>query len=370
MELTHFAPAERTPVKTLDKQAETFIDSPLLHHMLDAVPELFLVLNQQRQIVFANDAMLDLVGLDRKDLAFGLRPGELLGCIHASETDGGCGTTEFCRTCGAIHAILASLSGHKSVQECRITQNTGQSLDLQVWATPLDLSGEIYSIFAVKDISAEKRRRVLERIFFHDLLNTAGVVMSYADMLQYMDDDDDIKAALNDASRRLIDEIQAQRDLLAAESGELVIKLDLVDVYGLLHQLQHSYQNHVLAEDRSVVLKSDLEPVVFTSDQRLLGRVLGNMIKNALEACQPGETVTVGYVVEDGHIRFEVHNPNFMPRHVQLQVFQRSFSTKGGGRGLGTYSMRLLSEKYLRGKVDFITSVDDGTTFRATYPLE
>ena len=42
-----------------------------------------------------------------------------------------------------------------------------------------------------------------------------------------------------------------------------------------------------------------------------------------------------------------------MPRQVQLQIFKRSFSTKGAARGLGTYSMRLLSERYLKGVVSF-----------------
>lgn len=38
-----------------------------------------------------------------------------------------------------------------------------------------------------------------------------------------------------------------------------------------------------------------------------------------------------------------------MPRTSQLQIFQRSFSTKGKGRGLGTYSIKLLTERYLKG---------------------
>jgi len=59
-----------------------------------------------------------------------------------------------------------------------------------------------------------------------------------------------------------------------------------------------------------------------------------------------------------------------MPRNVQLQVFNRSFSTKGQGRGIGTYSIRLLVTRYLRGTVDFTSSKEQGTTFRARLPLE
>mgnify|MGYP006293419399 CR=1 len=39
-----------------------------------------------------------------------------------------------------------------------------------------------------------------------------------------------------------------------------------------------------------------------------------------------------------------------------MLLFKRSFSTKGVGRGIGTYSMKLFGEKYLKGKVDFKNS--------------
>lgn len=66
---------------------------------------------------------------------------------------------------------------------------------------------------------------------------------------------------------------------------------------------------------------------------------------------------------------FWVHNPTVMPRKVQLQVFQRSFSTKGKGRGLGTYSVKFLSERYLQGQVFFASTPETGTTFTVHYPL-
>jgi sensor histidine kinase regulating citrate/malate metabolism len=54
-----------------------------------------------------------------------------------------------------------------------------------------------------------------------------------------------------------------------------------------------------------------------------------------------------------------------MPPEVQLQIFQRSFSTKGKGRGVGTYSMKLLTERYLGGKLAFTSAAGEGTTFTA-----
>ena len=93
------------------------------------------------------------------------------------------------------------------------------------------------------------------------------------------------------------------------------------------------------------------------------------MLKNALEATPPQDTVTMS--CEDLR-RFRnvlVNNSTVMPQDVQLQVFQRSFSTKGeAGRGIGTYSMKLFGERYLGGEVDFVSRDSEGTTFRLRLP--
>ena len=59
-----------------------------------------------------------------------------------------------------------------------------------------------------------------------------------------------------------------------------------------------------------------------------------------------------------------------MPRSIQLQVFQRSFSTKGAGRGIGTYSIKLLTERYLGGKVSFVSEDGIGTRFSCHLPKQ
>ncbi len=65
-------------------------------------------------------------------------------------------------------------------------------------------------------------------------------------------------------------------------------------------------------------------------------------------------------------IFFFVYNKTVMTESVKLQVFQRSFSTKGKGRGIGTYSVKLFVERYLKGKVAFVSEEGKGTTFSVT----
>jgi signal transduction histidine kinase len=368
---SQFAPAERASRAEISLQAHAVLKVPLLEQLFNAVPDIVLIVNPQRQIVFANHNLLEALSLDKLETILGLRPGEALGCVHAFETVGGCGTSEFCKTCGAVQALLSSLRGQQMIQECRITLIGGEALDLQVWATPLHLNGEIFSIFVVKDISHEKRRRTLERIFFHDLLNVAGGIHGFTDMVKDATPAEIgiIINALSRLSDRLVDEINAQRELSAAENNELAVHPAALDSLTLLQEVESLYRYHEVVNGRRLELDPQSATVAFTSDPTLLRRVIGNMIKNALEGADLGEIVTLGCNQRGEAIEFWVHNPGYIPHRVQLQVFQRSFSTKGLGRGLGTYSMKLLSERYLKGKVSFTSSPEMGTIFRASFPL-
>ncbi|MDP8262499.1 MAG: hypothetical protein P9M13_04250 [Candidatus Ancaeobacter aquaticus] len=41
----------------------------------------------------------------------GKRPGELFGCVHATEMPAGCGTSVFCTECGAVKSIISAQNG-------------------------------------------------------------------------------------------------------------------------------------------------------------------------------------------------------------------------------------------------------------------
>ena len=370
---TEFAPAERAAPESIERQARLFDARKLLGLLPDAVPCVVLVVNQQRQIVFANERVTDLLPPERQvKRVLGLRPGEALGCTHAFENEGGCGTSEFCRTCGAVGAVLASQNGNANTRECRITRGKGsEALEFRVWTTPVAIDGEAFTIFAALDIAHEKRREALERTFLHDIYNVAYGLSWYGDFLKSAAPDKVGEHAdtIRRLTRELIEEIDAQRVLLRAETGELVLTFESMDSRRLLQETVELYSGHPVCHNRRLRIDDRAESVPLVSDRTLLLRVLCNMVKNALEACRPGETVTVSCVTQGNEVEFRVHNAGFMPRNVQLQIFQRSFSTKGRGRGLGTYSIRLLTERYLKGSVSFTTSAEAGTTFRARYPL-
>ena len=368
--LTRFAPAERADAGELRRQAGLFADQQFSRRIFDALPTVLAVLNRHRQIIFANRALLELVGAGEQTQVCGLRPGEALSCLHSSSA-GGCGTSEHCSTCGAVQAILAGIENRRAVEECRMTRCVGErreALDLRVAVTPFAYRGETLAFFAVSDVSHEKRRQALERVFFHDLLNVTGSIKGLAELLAPTEpaEQQEVARLIRLASEQAVVEIEAQRTLIAAENRDLTPNIEPLALPEVISALLATYRRHDLARGRELVLGAEVPEQVVRSDRALLGRILGNMVKNALEASRRGERVTIVPSVVAGTVEIAVHNPGIIPRQAQLQIFQRSFSTKGYGRGLGTYSMRLLSD-YLGAEVAFTTS-EEGTVFRLRLP--
>ncbi len=369
---TLYAPAERTPQNVLIERYEKFSSSQETILLLNSGPELFLILNKNRQIVFANKAVLDFLKLSEINQAFGVRPGEALGCKHAFETDGGCGTTAFCKECGAVNSILEGLSGVANNKECRIVTENNDALDLKVFSTPIEFEREQYVVFAVKDISNEKRRELLERLFFHDILNTAGSLKAYAELMTNFDldskEEEEFKSTIYDLSIRLIDEIKSQRILTSAENNELTVHPISIQIEEFLYKIAKDFKKSYFANNKFIEIETNITNSKFDVDETLLSRVIINMLKNALEASSDGDSVTIGAGEYDDFYEFWVHNPAAMPENVRLQIFQRSFSTKGSGRGIGTYSIKLLTERYLNGFASFKSGDELGTIFTVKIP--
>lgn len=369
---TEFAPAERAEPQIIETAHRAITSSAILVSILDALPDQVLVLNRQRQIVYGNRAATELAASLGQRSILGLRPGELLACRSALESPSGCGTAEACRTCGAVQAILDAAGGQRSNQECRITRQADSgpdALDLRVSATPFPWGDDELVLFVANDIADEKRRQILERVFFHDILNTAGGISSMAGMLAAGDLAlDEVKDDLAVASDTLVQEIKSQRILVAAENNALAVQWRTLEPRPFVEALVQTFRNHAVARGKRILIAPGSGGRPFVSDEALLSRVLGNLLKNALEASEAGETVTLGCLDDGDATTFTCHNGTAMPRQVQLQVFQRSFSTKGRDRGIGTYSVRLLTGKYLGGRVWFTSDDETGTTFLVTLP--
>ncbi len=367
-----FASAERKGPCLIKAESEQLKWELERCSVLDVLPELVVILNDERQILFANHTLLGALHLDNDSAILGMRPGELLDCIHAKNDSGGCGTTEFCRMCGAVNAILHTQNFHcNTSRDCNIITSVDKAHNFRVWTSPFLCHGESFTLVMLRDIADEVYRNSLERIFFHDLIN---IVSGLYGLLSIIDDNpDDFREnhkLLVGLTEELLEQINSQKDLLAAEDGSICVSASTVSSLGIMKFVADVLNNLQTYENTKIVLEKNSEDIKFQTDSRLLKRILINMGKNALEASGTEEPVAMKVTSADGKVIFEVHNRGYIQPDVQLQMFNRFFSTKGCGRGLGTYSTRLLAEKYLHGKVYFTTSEEQGTSFFLELPLQ
>lgn len=372
---TCFAPGPRATLDEVERQYSLVSRLAFVPELLNAQPNMVAILNENRQIVFANRTWFSTLDISDIHDILGKRPGEAMGCPHSEEGPAGCGTSEACSVCGAINVYLQAQKWKKAAaSECRITATQGQkqiSFDLLIWVTPFVVQDETFSILVASDISHEKRRRSLERIFFHDLANTVVALQGYTELLKRKHNKHapDLAGSVHRVCKRLVREIDGQRQLLAAENQELPVKPQSLESAYLLAQTAQQFEFQEVGADRTIVIDPNMENITLSADPSLLSRTLDNLVKNALEASSPGETVTLGCRRTGNQIEFWVHNPQVMSKKVQFEIFNRSFSTKGSGRGLGTYSAKLLSERYMGGSLTFTSDQDGGTVFRLRLPL-
>jgi hypothetical protein len=373
---TLFARAGRASKDVIGRQVAAVVSHPASTAVLEAFSGMVLVLNRERQVVAANTRVLRTLGIAEPERILGLRPGEVLGCVHAEQGPGGCGTGEACRCCGAVTALLACQDhGVPSEEECLLTARIGDneaSFEFRARAAPFECRGETFTVLSLRDISAEKRRDHLERVFHHDLMNTLGGLVGVSDCLGFADgqEREELIGTLRYLTERLVEEVRVQRGLHLAETGEYSPVVVATDTRELLDGLSRLFANHGIARRRTLEIVDSARVTPLKTDRVLVSRVLENMVKNALEATPEGGRVTVRSLRSEGQLRFEVWNAEEIPAAVRPRIFSRSFSTRPGkGRGLGTYSMRLLGERCLGGRVSFTSGQENGTTFRFDLPL-
>jgi len=376
-------PAELSAAGTEERASQTEISEsiaalthhPLLRAILDAVDVSVMVLNRQRQILVGNTTLLDACLRDELGLIQSLRPGEALSCVHAQEGPDGCGSAPECTVCGAALAIAASRHTSRRVErECLMTVQRGtvrEAAEMYVCASQVEIDGETYTVVGLRDVSAEKRREALERVFLHDVSNTVGPLLLSATVLADRVGEPDRETAdrvlrLAETLRR---DIEGQRILLAAETGTLKVVRAAVKAQEVLQAAAAVLNGAAEARNRTVEILDPTVPITVVTDESLLVRILVNMLKNALEATPKGGTVRAWVEAQGTGCELRVWNAAALTPATALQLFKRSFTTKGDrGRGLGTFSIKLLGERYLGGTVGFTSTAAEGTTFFLRLP--
>jgi len=365
-------PDERLPHVGIPAQTDLVAAVSFFKRVLDAIPSMAMLLSPERQVLLANRRLVEFAGAEDVDELRGMRPGDMLGCVNALESCGGCGTTAHCTVCGSYRAIVDAQVGYGQTQICRMVRRRAgedESVPLEVWAAPLEVSGQRLILVCLTSATDRLLRDRLDLAVLPQAMalatETEALTRAAADETSTPDARRRSLSLLEAASRRLSNVVHAPSELAAAEAGELVIMSSLVSARELLSSAAAEL---AFGSGPGIRLESSERDAEIKTDPDLARKVLAQILLNATEAAPPLGGASAGFRISETHVDFWVHNPGEMPRTVQLQVFSRGFSTRGPGRGYGTYQARLVTERYLGGSLKFRSAAGEGTTFTVRLP--
>ncbi|AQG78246.1 sensor histidine kinase [Spirosoma montaniterrae] len=145
-------------------------------------------------------------------------------------------------------------------------------------------------------------------------------------------------------------------------------KNEVFEVTGVLNKAADLY-----ADDHRIVLRRQISPgpVMVIGDRQLIGRILTNLIINAIQSVPPDRrpTIDLRLYTKDDEAQIEVHdNGAGIPEAIHTKVFLPNFSTKRGGSGLGL-AIAKRGIEHAGGTIWFETTEGVGTSFFVSLPL-
>ena len=390
---TEFAPTELASEGQITHEHTSIDGLTTVESVLDAMSHIVFVLNEHRQIVFANRAFYVNFNVDDTDQVLGLRPGEAIGCIHATETGGGCGTTKHCRNCGAVLAILNSLAGKEDMRECRINRGEdGNVLYLLVKTEPLRIAGKTFAIVSATDITELKAAEQRQAAMLDESQSINSELTDFAHIVSH-----DLKAPLRgiqtlaewlatDFGDRLGDEGKEQMGLLIGRVNRMQDLIDGILHYSRVTQACEDFVTvdlnelvtetiDILAPPKHISVTIDTPLPTVSANLTRLKQLFQNLLSNAIKYMDKDHgIVRIGHTDLEDRWQFFVadNGPGIPEEHFDriFKIFQTlSLRDQRESTGVGLTVAKKIAELH-GGQIWVESQVGKGTTFLFTLPKQ
>ena len=219
-------------------------------------------------------------------------------------------------------------------------------------------------------IEAARMMQDVEHIMRHDLKSALTVIIGFPPLLLM---DDSLREqqrkfikSIGDAGSRMLNMIDISLDILKMEYGTYEPDFKVVDILAIIEKVLEEQCSLSGSKDIGIVILVDGQPVgtddkvEINNEERLLHSVLGNLVKNAVEAAPKGDAITISLATV-GILSLMIENGGEVPPTIRDTFFDK-FVTAGkkDGTGLGTYSARLIIET-LGGTISLDSSIPGRT---------
>lgn len=124
--------------------------------ILDAIPAPIFLVDDDVQILGYNLSAANLLAQD-PEIVMRRRAGEILHCLHATETAGGCGRADFCKDCLVRNSVYKSVRGgqvvRKKIRMELVREGRPIGIYLLVTTAPFNHQGNSRVLLILEDIS-------------------------------------------------------------------------------------------------------------------------------------------------------------------------------------------------------------------------
>jgi len=231
-------------------------------------------------------------------------------------------------------------------------------------------------------LNAEERSRTLEenarlredveRMARHDLKTPLNSIVGAARLLRedqrLTGDQRELVDVMQHAGRRMLEMVNLSLGLFRMETGTYEFRPQVVDLREVATRVMVDLHSYAEGNGVSLYLQgSDRSAMHVQAEEPLCYSIVANLVKNAIEATEPGRRVTLTLERQDP-VALTVHNPGEVPPEVADRFFEKYVtSRKSGGTGLGTYSARLMARAQ-EGDLRMRSGAIHGTTLTLTLP--
>jgi len=180
--------------------------------------------------------------------------------------------------------------------------------------------------------------------------------------------DIEIDKKLDEFSKTLIQQIDTMSTIASAFSNFAEMpaqeggKINIIETTRLALKIFKEKHINFKFQDKIIEVNIDRTQMV---------RIITNLIKNALEACDLLENpiIQVNIKKKNKNVLIDViDNGVGIPEEIRTKIFEPKFTTKSSGMGLGLGMVKNLVSSY-GGNISFKSTINSGTSFLISFPI-
>ena len=122
---------------------------------------------------------------------------------------------------------------------------------------------------------------------------------------------------------------------------------------------------------KHITFNSEHKDLQVSIDRTQMIRIITNLVKNAIEACDKVQDPLIEVSIELKNQNVLIYikdNGVGISKDLQNKIFEPKFTTKTSGMGLGLGMVKNLVNSY-GGKISFKSKIGQGTTFKILFPV-